>query len=299
MGADGVRTKKKAPRHKGTKARGQSDGAQGFSRYDLYELTVQNAGALVPLLMAIRGGTQKARVLAEDFCGTAALSREWVRRVKRGRAVAIDIDPSPLDHARRTLREASGASSCAVRLVLGDVLAARTPRGPNADVLFVGNFSIGEIHARRALVRYLRRCRERLAKGGVFICDTYGGAAAFKTGAVQRLHPVPSEPAVRIRYTWQQRSADPITGLVENALHYRVERAGEIVQEITDAFIYRWRLWSLSELRDAMHEAGFTRVDIYSKMPDATDSEGNAYVLPVTDPDELGDNWIVCVAARA
>ncbi|MFN0012788.1 MAG: class I SAM-dependent methyltransferase [Phycisphaerales bacterium] len=268
-----------------------SDGSGGFSRFDLYELTVQNAGALVPLLMAIHGGTPRARLLAEDFCGTAALAREWVRTVKRGRATGMDIDAGPLAHARGSLRGA-------VRLVRGDVLATRAPRGPKADIIFVGNFSIGEIHTRRVLVRYLRRCRERLAKGGVFICDIYGGASAFKTGAVQRMHPVPGDAATRIRYTWHQREANPITGMVENALHFRVERAGEIVQEMTDAFVYHWRLWSLSELREAMLEAGFARVEVYNKMLDATDSEGNAYVLPVEDPADLGENWIVCVAGR-
>ena len=316
MGADGVRKQKKARRHKGTKPRGLRDGAGGFSRYGLYELTVQNPGALVPLLAAIHGG--KPRVLAEDFCGTAALAREWVKRIKGGRASATDIDPEPLAVARRAL----GRGRERVRLIKGDVLASGPARASPAEVIFVGNFSIGEIHERPALVRYLRRARERLTTqagparpgrkggggvaggaaahtGGVFICDTYGGDAAFKTGAVQRIHPVPGNPATRIRYTWQQREADPLRAMVENVLHFRVERAGEIVQELTDAFIYRWRLWSLSELRDAMHEAGFKRVDIYNKMPDATDGEGNAYVLPVTDPDELGDNWIVCVAARA
>ncbi len=63
------------------------------------------------------------------------------------------------------------------------------------DVLFVGNFSIGYIHERSALVAYMRRCRERLALGrrgfggGVFVCDTYGGAAAFQLGAVERATP--------------------------------------------------------------------------------------------------------------
>ena len=102
----------------------------------------------------------------------------------------------------------------------------------------------------------------------------------------------------RQRYTWQQRAADPITGRVENALHFRTDRAGDIEQELTDAFVYRWRLWSLPELRDAMLEAGFQAAQIHQQIPDAVDAEGKAYARPITDPAELDDSYIVCVAGR-
>lgn len=267
------------------------------SRFELYELCVQKPALLVPLLRAMHGGA--ARVLAEDFCGTAAVSREWVRRVPGGRAHATDLDAEPLafaEHAARGLK---------VTLVRGDATGrpSRATGAPAAraeaaaDVIFVGNFSIGEIHARRVLVRYFKACRDRLAAGGVFVCDTYGGESAFRTGAVQRVHEVPRS-RLRVRYTWQQRAADPITGRVENALHFRVDDRGEIVQELTDAFVYRWRLWSLPELRDAMQEAGFGRVEVYNQVPDAQDGEGNVYVRPVAGPEELEDSYIVCVAGR-
>ena len=47
-----------------------------------------------------------------------------------------------------------------------------------------------------------------------------------------------------------------------------------------------------------MIEAGFATTDIYSNLPDAVDDEGNAYAEPITDPDWLGDSFIVCVAGR-
>ena len=289
----------------GSKGRSSVSSAPGRSRpltrYDLYESCVQHPSTLVSLLVAIHGG--KPERLGEDFCGSAALSRAWVSMIPRGRAIATDIDPEPLAEARKRLGR--GSARARVTLVQRDVLAARGPATRAArqacDVVFVGNFSIGEIHERPALVAYLRAARARLASGrspGVFVCDTYGGSGAFRTGGVQRMHPLAGDDAARVRYTWQQRRADPLTGMVENALHFRVERAGEKVQEFTDAFVYRWRLWSLCELRDAMSEAGFSRVDVFAQVPDATDDSGNAYVLPITDPNELGDDWIVCVGAR-
>lgn len=264
------------------------------SRYDLYQRTVQDVAALVPFLRAIHG--RQPTTLAEDFCGSAACSIHWARTIKGGRAIATDIDPEPLTIAKRSSAKLAPAARRRVRLVRGDVTRAKLP-GP-CDLIFVGNFSIGEIHDRAVLVRYLRRCKARLARGGSFVCDTYGGQTAFTTGSTMRNHPCPDLGAsVVIRYTWQQRKADPLTGMVENALHYRVLHAGEIIQELTDAFVYHWRLWSIPELRDAMHEAGFKKTSIYAKLADAIDAEGNAYVRPVDDTSELDDSFIVCVAA--
>lgn len=222
-------------------------------------------------------------MLGEDFSGTAALSREWVREIKGGRAIAVDLDPEPLERAR-----ARG-----VKAVQGDVRRATNAQRHAADVVFVGNFSIGEIHGRKDLVRYLRHARARLKRGGAFVCDTYGGSSAFSTGAVVRVHPGPGE--FQTRYTWEQREANPLTGEVVNALHFRVVRAGTVELELTDAFVYRWRLWSVPELRDAMVEAGFARTEVYDKVPDAVDQDGRAYVRPA---EELGESFIVCVAAR-
>jgi len=268
-----------------------------LDRYALYELCVQNPAALTALLRAIHGG--QPRVLGEDFSGTAALSRAWVQTVPGGSAVAVDHDPEPIARAQ---------GIPGIRAIVGDVRTASEPGTDAVDLIWVGNFSIGELKTREELIVYLRHARLRLNEGGVFVCDTYGGESAFLTGDVHRHHALPSDVAdrlgvprgSRIRYTWHQRHADPLTGLVENALHFRIEHAGVVEHELGDAFVYRWRLWSVPELRDAMLEAGFTRVDCYAQLPDAIDTEGNAYAKPITDPaSELEDSFIVCIAARA
>src|SRR5690606_316079 len=112
-----------------------------------------------------------------------------------------------------------------------------------------------------ALVRYLQRSLSRLSSGGVFVCDTYGGESAFRLGSVTRKHAAPDGSIVH--YTWEHRSADPATGMVENAIHFRVVRAGEVVADLPDAFVYRWRLWSIPELRDAVRDAGFARTSVH------------------------------------
>jgi hypothetical protein len=195
--------------------------------------------------------------------------------------VAVDIDPAPLARA-----EAPGVTT-----VCADVRAATEP----ADIIFAGNFSIGYMHTRADLVGYLRHVRGRLNPGGVFVCDTYGGQSAYTIGHVHRHTRAPD--GRRIRYTWEQREADPCTGMVTDVLHFRLERGGVVEEELRDAFVYRWRLWSVPELRDAMAEAGFASTDIYDNLPDAAGEAGEVYVQPVHGPD-LEASFIVCVAAR-
>jgi precorrin-6B methylase 2 len=256
---------------------------RGLDRHTLYELCVQSPRHAAMLLRAIHAGSPS--VLREDFAGTGAVSREWIRQIRGGRAIAIDHDKATLARIGRSTR---------ICPIVGDVMKA--PLVARADAIFVGNFSIGEIHTRGALVAYLKKCASRLARGGIFVCDTYAGQSAFKVGSVRRQHHAPG--GVRVTYTWEQREADPLTAMVVNAIHFRADRAGDVVADIADAFVYHWRLWSVPELRDAMLEAGLGDAAVYNQLPDAVDSEGNAYVEPVEDPEELGESFIVCVAAR-
>jgi hypothetical protein len=127
----------------------------------------------------------------------------------------------------------------------------------------------------------------------VLAMDIYGGAGAFRLGGLVRKHP--GRGHEMIHYYWSHDSADPVSGMVQNSISFRVEVAGEIVSEHHNAFVYRWRLWSLAELREAMAEAGFRDVKVYSDVniaPGQTPRE-------VAGPDELGEDYIVVIAARA
>jgi SAM-dependent methyltransferase len=252
-----------------------------YDKHDLYELCVQSPKDLVPLLRAVHGS--EPMTLGEDFSGTAALSHLWVER-DEAKAIAVDFDEEALH--KRGEHERISKHQC-------DVHEIREP----CDVLFVGNFSIGYLHTRDELVEYLTHVKSRLTPGGVFICDTYGGDTAYTLGGVHRAHPMPGGKLCR--YTWEQHEADPTTGMVTNLIHFRVERAGVIEFELEDAFVYEWRLWSIPELRDAMSDAGFDQTQVYTKLADALDGDGNAYVLPVEDgQEELEESFIVLVAAR-
>jgi hypothetical protein len=256
---------------------------------------VQNPKRVAPFLAAVHGG--KPAVLREDFCGTGAVCRAWVTGGSMGgppvpggrKAIAVDQDAEPLSRLRGTP---------GVKIVRANVLDCPL----RADVISATNFPIGYWHTRDELITYLRLCRERLRPKGIFVCDTYGGATAFTRGTLTR--DIWTEDGIRIHYTWEQREADPLTGMVIDCLHFRAHApggppsGGEVLYQEADAFVYHWRLWSVPELREAMAEVGFRASEVYSELADAEDSDGQVYVRSVDDPRELDDSFVVLVAAR-
>ncbi|WP_295433523.1 hypothetical protein [uncultured Thiodictyon sp.] len=76
--------------------------AESADRHRLYECAVQNPRSEVDFIdhtyRQLRG--RSARWLREDFCGTAAVCCEWVRRRKTNRALGVDLDPVVLDWGR-------------------------------------------------------------------------------------------------------------------------------------------------------------------------------------------------------
>lgn len=165
-----------------------------------------------------------------------------------GAAVALDLDG-----------EALGRASDEVSAVRADVMERAPFAEGSFDVVHAGNFSLGYLRERATLLAYLRERRRLLAGGGV-----------------------------RVVSTWEHRRADPVTALVENVLHFRVERDGELVARHPDAFTYRWRLWSLPELRDLALEAGSRACDVF---PDASG--------PLAPGAALDPDFSVALVARA
>ena len=181
------------------------------------------------------------------------------------------------------------AGGPAPRLVrrLADVLAP-SPGDPPMDVIHAGNFSLGYLPDRRELSAYLRACRARLAPSGILATDAFGGVSAFQTGFTERVTYLPD--GRRVRTLWRRVEADPIRGTVVNTLSFRVDREGEVELDLPEAFHYRWRLWSLPELREALIEAGFESVEGYLEL----DPSGPR---PAALRD-LGPDWTLLVISR-
>lgn len=264
-----------------------------LDRFDLYELCAQSPDAEARFLRAVHGGSP--RTLREDFCGPGGIARAWLRLGARQRAIVVDRDPEPLARAMGGGIGAPADAPADPRLtgVCEDVLRVRV----KADVIAALNFAVCELHDRGTLMKYLRGARSSLSPRGVLVVDVYGGSEAYIPGRYTRKLRGPC--GERIEYTWEQRAADPVTARVVNAMHFRVtERGGGRGRVLRDAFVYDWRLWTIAELREAMLEAGFRSVDVYDRLGDATDSEGNVYVRPVEPGEGLDENWVAYVVGR-
>ena len=300
MGADGVR-KRAVGSKKATGAKMLTDvGSQLSARrkarqaspsaLDLYELCVTEPVRLIRFLDAAHG--RKPKILREDFCGSGALARGWADSHRSRHSIAVDIDPAVL---------ALAAAHPRVEPLVADAKRCDA----KADIIAATNFPIGYQHSRAALLQYLKAVRKSLNKNGVFACDLYGGRDAFSPGKIiQMLRAPKSAPwnGELVEYTFEQRAADPISGLVLDALHFRVWNKANKTKtpdfELKDAFVYHWRLWSLSELTDALVEAGFREIEVHDRLGDAIDSTGRLHLRKSGPDNPLDENWVVYLIAR-
>lgn len=254
---------------------------RALDKFDCYEIAVQDPQRTVRFLHALHGGRPCA--FREDFAGGGALCRAWVEFVPQGRAVAVDKDPTPL-------RRLEGVERVERRVA--DVLKA----SDRADIIAALNFPIGYWHQRADLLRYLRLSLRRLNRGGVFVADLYGGRDAFESLRLKSRIPLPD--GARLEYTWEQRTADPLTGRVTDALHFTLFPRRGRPRVHRNAFVYDWRLWSIPELRDALHEAGFRSTEVHDRLGGAIDSDGTLLARPIGVGEALDPNYVAYVAAR-
>jgi len=264
---------------------------------DLYELCVQTPRSAVAMLRAAHAG--RPLVLREDFCGTAAVSRRWVAeglaRGELARAVATDLDPPTLAHARA----AAAREGLLERIELHtlDSIRAEVETTDDADVVYVGNFSLAEIHDEDLLSAYLKRTRRRLAMGnhgfggGVFVCDMTGGPAAYQPLEIMREHHTRARETVR--YVWRHEAGDPATHRVRNSISFHLTTSDGATHDLHRAFVYEWRLWPLDTLERALLRAGFISIEVY---PHVGLAPGQA-PLPIR-PTDLPEDWVCYLVGR-
>jgi SAM-dependent methyltransferase len=259
--------------------------ARTSDRHELYEKSVQDPQSECAYIERIyRGLRGRAPVsLREDFCGTALVSRMWVRR--KGRvAHGVDLDPEVLAWAKaRAATDLGDDARSRLSLLKGDV---RTVRTAPVDVLVAMNFSTFVFHTRAALLEYCRSARTRLKRDGVIIVDAYGGSGSWTEQEEER-------NLDGFTYVWDQAMVNPVTGRVRNHIHYRFPDGTSLRR----AFTYDWRLWTLPEIQEVMVEAGFRRPVVYWEGT-TKDGEGNGVFRP-SARGEACEAWVAYIAAEA
>ncbi|MGH8597687.1 MAG: class I SAM-dependent methyltransferase, partial [Gammaproteobacteria bacterium] len=238
--------------------------AEQADPYILYQQSVQCAEAEIDFVdsafLALRA--RYAQRLREDFCGTAQVACEWVRRRQRNTALAIDIDPKVLDWGRRhNVNRLLHEARSRVKLINADVMKVRTEA---VDAVLAMNFSYWFFKQRETLRRYFRRVRAALGAEGLFFLDAYGGYDAFRIMRERTRHD-------GYTYVWHQAAYNPITGEARCHIDFKFDDGSVLKQ----AFSYEYRLWTLPEIREVLLEAGFSRAAVYWQGTDEETGEAN------------------------
>ncbi len=260
------------------------------NKYSLYEASVQSPETTiewyVKIFKELRGVFPT--MLREDFCGTFALSAEWVRRNKRNNALGLDLDPEPLAYGKANhLTKLNPEQRKRLKVVQKNVLERTTP---SADVIMAGNFSFFIFKERKTLVKYFKTCVASLKpKKGILVLEMAGGPGMIRRMREQRtIHGKKSA----VTYVWDQREFNPITRNGHYSIHFKFPKGPYKGKTMKHAFTYDWRIWTIPEVRDAMAEAGFSRSVVFWESTHAGHGTGE-YLQ--TEEGDNADSYIAYV----
>ncbi|HIN83385.1 MAG TPA: class I SAM-dependent methyltransferase [Phycisphaerales bacterium] len=251
---------------------------------DLYERSVQCPESEVLLIYKSWEELRERRpvFIREDFCGTSAVAREWVKQNETNRVIGVDLDRAVLEWAQNKIDvELTGEQISRIRLVECDVFTAELPP---VDCTLAMNFSYYGFKRKSQLLRYFKSVRSGLKDDGLFLLDAYGGSDSFVEMHEER-------DLDGFTYIWDQHTVNPITGDVLNYIHFEFPDGSKINR----AFTYDWRFWTLPELQDALVEAGFSRVVVYWEGTNE-DGSGNGD-WKIDTRGEACAGWVAYIAA--
>lgn len=263
--------------------------ASTADRHQLYELSVQCAEAEIDFVDDAfkRLRKRRARVFREDFCGTATVCCEWVKRGDKRRAIGVDLDPEVLEWGRaNNLSRLSKKQRQRITLLRENVLEVETEQ---PDIISAMNFSYWLLKDRATLTRYFKRVHAALKDDGIFFLDAYGGYDSHKEIVEEREI---DDGGKGFTYIWEQADFNPITHNLICHIHFAFPDGSKM----RHAFDYDWRLWTLPEVRDLLTECGFGRVTVYWQGWDKH-GEPDGEFKPATDA-EADAGWICYLTAE-
>lgn len=253
-------------------------------KYVLYQRSVQDAPVEVNFFDRVyrnlRG--KEPLVLREDFCGTALVTCEWVKRGGERRSYGIDLHAPTLRWGRKHNMAPLGKAAARVNLICGNVLDGHPFK---ADMAVATNFSYFTFKDRPTMLRYARGIRRGLAPDGIFVLDIFGGPDAQIVQEEETNHG-------DFVYIWDQAYFNPVNSHIRCFIHFKLPK-GRMMHR---AFSYDWRLWSIPEMTDVLQEAGFRDVEIYWEGTQRSTGEGNGIFRRTTRGDDSAA-WIAYIVA--
>jgi hypothetical protein len=207
-----------------------------------------------------------------------------VRRDRQHYALGIDLDAEVLEWGRiNNLEQLDDDQYQRIELLQENVLDAEPEQ---ADIVLAMNFSYYLFLERAQMLAYFEAVHEGLLDDGLFFLDAYGGYEAPKVLREER-------ECDGFTYIWDQASFNPIDSLMDCHIHFEFPDKSRMEK----AFSYRWRLWTLPEIRELLSQAGFTTVTVYWEGTDEETGEGDGVYLPseIGDPDP---GWVCYIVAE-
>lgn len=256
-------------------------------KYDWYERAVQTPEVEVEFMRKwfkkFHGRTPLT--LREDFCGTGAISCNWVKRDAQARAFGIDLDPEPILMGKKLhWSKLSPKARSRMEYVQSNVLEEPTFK---VDVVCAFNFSYFIFKTRPQLLSYFKQVRKGLGKQGMFFMDLFGGPDSQTEVEESR------KVAKDLTYYWDCQSFNPISAECTFAIHFRDGKN----KKHMNVFTYDWRLWTLPELREILIEAGFSKTVAFWEGDDDKGGGNGKY-----EPTEVIENcqaWVAYIVAFA
>lgn len=225
---------------------------------------------------------RKPATLREDFGGTAAMACHWVKQSPQNKAVAVDLDPEPVEYGKRHhYGKLTPAQKKRMKYVMADVMNADRHK---ADIVAAFNFSYFIFKERKEMLKYFKSVHRSLKKPGLFFLDIVGGPE-MQTVLEERTK------FKKFTYFWDCQRFNPIRNEGLWAIHFKPKGK----KKIKNVFTYDWRLWSPAELRDILADAGFKETVFYWEGDDP-DGGGNGEFYP-SEEEENCDSWIGYIVA--
>ncbi len=271
------------------KSKGKKSGSQlpDFDKYFYYQKSVQSPeNDVIYLRDAYKElkGTNPT-TLREDFCGTFLICCEWAKMHGDHQAIGVDLDPEPIQYGMENyLPELKDYQQDRINILQRNVLDSNLPQ---ADIVAALNFSYSLFKTRDLLRQYFKNSYETLNKNGIFVCDIFGGSQCYEPNEEETEHT-----DHKFSYFWDQDSWDPVTN--EGMFYIHFKRKGEKKRE--KVFTYDWRMWSIPELREIMHEAGFSKTHVYWEGT-TDDGEGDGEFKRVEHGEDC-ESWVAYVVGE-
>lgn len=264
--------------------------AQKFLKYLLYEKAVQSIDSQIDFFSQAYRDLNRGKnplLLREDFCGTFAISCQWVRSHPLRRAWALDLDAEPLAYGRAmNLSQLKPSEQRKLKILQKNVLHSFNEK---VDIVAACNFSFNIFKKRQELIHYFRMVRKSLKAGGLILLELVGGPGMFTVQKDRQRHQRKGKHW--FTYIWDQKRFDPIHHEVEYAIHFKLGNG----RMIKNAFVYDWRLWTIPEIRECMIEAGFKLTTVYWEESEGNSGNGVFYRT------EIGVNehvWLTYIAGQ-